>query len=1132
MCRTPLSGRVAFAICAAAMLTAFLGPVSAASAAEPVFDVKAMWGDTNLGAPDIGGTGPEHEHKGQVVVQVRNVGDAAGGGEDLTITDALPAGVTVTGISWGLEDSLSANCTGVGTPLATCVLPAAEVPAETAAPGGSAGGQFAPVPFGYMQPIYIEVEVVPGSSGLGVNTAAVSGGGAAAPDSDTDQVPLGEVQSGFGVVPGSFEADFFTAAFPANTQSRTAGDHPFELRANFDFNLGTAIGSGDGSREITAHGVVKTVEVTLPRGVIANPQATPKCSPIQFAEQGASSKSTGCPSNTQVGYLNARVAFGSRNHGSNSFPRPDGILSRIPIYSLVPPRGQVADFGFNAGEFVRAHIYGTPDPAQDYAIKSVTPNISSLVSIRGSEVTFWGVPGDPAHDKFRFYPKETEGKAAGASFGGAPIRPFFTNPMDCGTANGAAKIRADSYGSPGSFTPLQEWKDADEAIGCDDPRFRFEPDISLQPTDASAGGPTGLDVHLQVPQRNDEVASAKELYAQNGFAQGISTPPIEKAVVTLPEGMTISPSAAQGLGACSLEQIGLGTDAAVQCPDDSQVGTLTLHTPILPVDEQPEGFIYVAKQGENFFHNFLSIYLVIKQPERGILVKVPGKVDLDPSTGQIRTTFDDLPQFPVSDMQLSLKGGPRAALVNPATCGTKTIRAEFFSWHEPATPHAVESSYEISQGSGRAPCVGSLAQRPFGPRLEAGTLNPAAGTYSPFVLRLMRGDNDQELSRLGVTLPTGLAARFAGVAICPDAGIAQAEQRSAPGTGALELASPSCPAASQIGVTDVGAGVGAALTYVPGRVYLAGPYRGAPISIVAITPAVVGPFDVGVVAVRSALDVNPITAQGSATSDSLPQILAGIPVRLRDVHLDLDRQNFTLNPTSCAEKQIVARVNGAGGKAASAADDVTAALANRFQAGDCASLGFKPRLAFRLSGGTHRGAHPRLRAVVTYPKGAYANIARASVALPHAEFLDQGNIRTVCTRVQFAARSCPAGSIYGHAVATTPLFDEPLRGPVYLRSSSHRLPDLVAALRGPASRPVEIELAGRIDSVKGGIRTTFSSVPDAPVTKFILSMRGGGKGLLENSTNLCTQDRRALARLRGQNGKSVVLHPKMRSSCR
>jgi hypothetical protein len=1100
----------------------------ASAAAAPVWEVKAMWGDTVLGAPDIGLSGAEHDHKGQVVVQVRNVGDEAGSAEDLTISDSLPVGVTVTGISWGLEDSLTPDCTGVGTSVATCVLPAAEVPGETEPPGTSAGGQFAPVPFGYLQPIYIEVEVAPGTVGAGSNTATVSGGGAPS-DSDVDAMQLGETQSGFGIVPGSYEADFFTAAFPDGVQSRQAGDHPFEMRANFDFNQGTTIGSIDGTREITGHGVVRTVDLTLPRGLVANPQATPRCSSIQFAQQGASAKSTGCPANTQVGYLNARVAFGSRNHGSNSFPFPDAILSRVPIYNLVPPKGQAADLGFNAGEFVRAHIYGSPDPSQDYRIRSLTPNISSLVSIRSSEVTIWGVPGDPAHDKFRFYPKVTEGNVAGAPFGGTPIRPFLTNPMDCGTPNGGAILKADSYAAPGSFTPAEEAA-ADEVSGCDDPRFRFEPGLGLQPTDTRASGPTGLQVRLRLPQRNDEVANATQLYAANGSAQGISTPPLKRVVVTLPEGMTISPSAAQGLGACSPAQIGLGSDSPVTCPADSQLGTLNLKTPILPPDEQPQGFVYVAKQGDNFFHNFLTIYLAIEQPERGILVKVPGRVDLDPLTGQVRTTFDDLPQFPVSEVEMSLKGGARGALVNPATCGSKSVKAEFFSWHDPAKAIPVESSFQVGPGASGT-CPGSLAQRPFSPGLEAGARNPVAGRYSPFGARFTRSDDEQELSRIGLALPTGVAARFAGVAICSNAGVAKAEGRAGVGDGALELADPSCPATSQIGTTEAGAGAGSALTYVPGKVYLAGPYKGAPMSIVAITPGVVGPFDVGVVTVRSAVNVNPVTAQGSASSDQLPQILAGIPVRLRDVRLDLDRPKFMLNPTSCAEKKVVAHLGGVGASAGSPADDVVAEASNRFQVGDCASLGFRPKLALRLSGPTHRGGHPRLRAVVAYPKGAYANVARASVALSHAEFLDQGNIRTVCTRVQFAAEDCPQASIYGHAVASTPLFDQPLRGPVYLRSSHHRLPDLVVALRGPATQPVKIDLDGRIDSLNGGIRTTFASVPDAPVSRFTLTMQGGRKGLLENSVNVCAHPPHGLARLRGQNGRSLVLHPALKASC-
>ena len=384
-----------------------------------------------------------------------------------------------------------------------------------------------------------------------------------------------------------------------------------------------------------------------------------------------------------------------------------------------------------------------------------------------------------------------------------------------------------------------------------------------------------------------------------------------------------------------------------------------------------------------------------------------------------------------------------------------------------------------------------------------------------------------------MTLPPGLAAKFAGVTMCPDAGIVKAEGRTAAGDGSLEQIQPSCPESSLLGTTEVGTGVGVPLTWVPGKIYLAGPYRGAPLSMVVISPAVVGPFDLGVIAVRTALAINPETAQGTATTDPFPQIFQGIPVRIRDIRLNLDRPGFTLNPTSCADKRIDAHVTGTGGNVLSTADDTAVDLSTRFQAADCASLGFKPQLAFRLFGGTRRGTFPRLRATVTYPKkGAYANIAGAQVTLPHSEFIENAHFKTICTRVQFAASACPAGSVYGHAVAKTPLFEEPLEGPVYLRSSNHELPDVVAVLKGPASQPVEVDLDGQVDSVHGGIRNTFKVVPDAPVESFTLSLLGGKKGLFVNSTNLCAKTNRAIAQFTAQNGKRLTLHPALAVSCK
>lgn len=1120
----------------AALLAVLPAAAPAQAAVGPLYDIRTTWGDSNL--PPGG--------EGQFTLQVRNVGEEAKE-EALTITAQLPAGVTATAVHWDhfLSADLSSYCSGLGTGTVTCVLPAAEVPVRAD---------------DYLGPIYIDVAIAlePLPANPGQSRAIVYGGAAELPDGspcagseielatlppcaeDEDWVPFSPTPSAFDIRPGSFAADVFSAAYPFGVPSRQAADHPFEQRFNFELTQYSAVSTSDGTRYTDSTALTRTVEATLPRGMVGNPEALPKCDPLLFATKPFSRPA--CPSDTQVGYINISIGVANANYGRGGFgTAPNLRTARVPIYNLEPPKGTPVDLAFAVEGLVQAHIFAALDPAQNYAVKSVTPNIAAPLNIstRAVEVTIWGVPGDPAHDRLRYYPEKTEGKEVGAPWGSAPIRPFYTNPADCSFDNGGHRIRAESYQQPGVLTPVQEYDEPLNVSGCENPRFHksFEPDIALQPTDRHAAAPTGLDVHLVVPQRNDEVDNAEKLYAENGYVKGISTPPMKKAVVTFPEGMTLNPSAAQGLVGCAPDQIKLGTNDPVTCPDSSQYGTLTLHTPILPVDEQPEGFIYIAKQQDNPFHNFLSLYMVIQEPDRGILIKIPGRIDLNPVTGRITTTFDDLPQFPVSDMQMTLKGGVRAGLVNPATCGAKTIRAEFFSWHDPTKPQEVSDSYEITQRPDGSACVNSLAERPFRPSIEAGTLNPTAGAYSPFLMRLTRTDDDQEFSQLGATLPPGLAARFAGVSICPEAGFAQAEQRTAAGQGALEQADPSCPAAAQIGTTQVGTGVGVPLTYVPGKVYLSGPYKGAPISLVVISPAIVGPYDLGVIAVRTALNVNRETAQGSATSDPFPLIFQGIPVRIRDIRLKLDRDGFTLNPTSCATKQIEARITGTGGNLGSTADDSASELTGRFQASDCASLRFKPRLSLRLFGGTHRGAHPKLRAVLRMPEGG-ANIAGAAVTLPSSEFLDQDHIRTVCTRVKFAAKQCPRGSVYGHAEAITPLFAEPLKGPVYLRSSSHKLPDLVAALRGPDSQPVEVDLVGRIDSVRlkgaegSGIRNSFELVPDAPVSRFTLTMQGGDKGLLQNSTDLCRHTYRARARFTAHNGRVATLRPTLRSSCR
>jgi hypothetical protein len=1103
------------ALCAVAAVAA---PVASAS---PEWKIEATWAPAHLPPGGIG----------QLNLLVRNEGDKPTSGL-ITIKDQLPPGVSVDPTN--VYPPAGWAC--FGTTTVTCT---SSVSHEGMGPGTAESG-------GSLPWIRIGLKVSPGASGVGTNLAQMWGGGATRPDgspcasgspgvpcaTDIDPVTISPEPAGFGVTPGSYHSDIYDAERPLGDPERQAGTHPFEFRTDFAFNMKTTPISGTNSQNgATPDDHVRTAVVTLPPGISGNPESTPKCSQTDFLVEGSSTfDSSGCAPETQVGTMALDLQFNS------------GIAKRVAIYNLEPPRGQVADFGFRIA-VVSGHIYPTLDPAQGYAIKATTPFISDVAPARSARVTIWGVPADPAHDQRRAHPALLEnGDAFGAS-SNAAIKPLLTMPMDCGIDNGAVKYRADSWGNPGVFTytyeseywippspPTQpEWSTEPnhlEVGGCDDPRIRFTPDISLQPTNRDAGGPTGLAVHLESPQRDNTVDDADKLYAPNGNVHGVDTPPIKKVVVTFPEGMTLSPSAAQGLGNCSSAEIGLGTDSPVRCPENSRYGALTLHTPVLPADEPMVGDIFIAKQNDNPFKNFLTMYFVIHDESRGLLVKLPGKIDLDPKTGQIRTTFDDLPQFPVTDMELSFKGGVRAALVNPTTCGQKTIKAEFFSWHDPSTPNVVNSNYDVTRKPDGSPCVNTLAERPFAPQLSAGSVNPNAGSYSPFVFRLTRSDDDQEFSQLSTTLPPGLLANISGITECSEASIAQAAAPER--TGIAEQLFPSCPASSQIGTTDVGTGVGVPLTYVPGKAYLAGPYRGEPLSLVVISPAVVGPYDLGVIAVRSAIHVDAQRGQATIATDPFPQVFEGIPVRIRDIRVKADRPATMINPTNCDPMAVGARVTGTGGNLESTADDSAVELSDRFQAANCQALPFKPKLSFRLKGGTKRGDLPAFSAYLKGRPGD-ANIARSTVVLPGSLFIEQGHIRTVCTRVQFAADQCPEGSVYGTASAKSPLFDEVLSGPVYLRSNGGErlLPDLVVKLDGK----IEVVLAGFIDSLDSRVRNTFNVVPDAPVDFFSLKMKGGKRALVINHRDLCTAPSRAGVQLTGQNGKTYNTKPKVAVNC-
>jgi hypothetical protein len=548
-------------------------------------------------------------------------------------------------------------------------------------------------------------------------------------------------------------------------------------------------------------------------------------------------------------------------------------------------------------------------------------------------------------------------------------------------------------------------------------------------------------------------------------------------------------------------------DEAPKCADASKVATGQIVTPVL---KNPlSASLFMAKQSENPFGTIFAGYLLARG--QGVTLKVPARFDVDGATGQVTATFDNAPQQPISTLELHFKGGNRGLITTPRQCGTYQTSYQLTPWSGTA-PVEGTSSFTIDQ---------NCAAKPFAPGFRAGSSSPLAGSFTEFVTQVTREAGAPDLTGIGVDLPRGVTAKLAGIPYCPDGALASVPTGA--GSGAGQLAAPSCPAASQIGRVVAGTGSGAPFYVDTGKVYLAGPYKGAPLSLAVVVPAVAGPFDLGNVVVRVAVNLDRATAQVHAVSDPLPTILHGVPLELRDVRVLLDRQGFMLNPTSCEPQAATGTIQGAGG--------LTTQVSSRFQVGECAALGFKPRLTLRLKGGTKRSDNPAL-SVVLRPRPGDANIAGLSVAFPSSEFLDQSHIRTICTRVQFAADQCPKGSVYGKVTAWTPLLDKPLKGNVILRSSDNKLPDLVTDLRGPAEQPIKLEAAGRIDSVNGGMRSTFDFMPDAPITRVVLKMQGGKKGLLENSRNICAKAYRANVRFTAHNGRTKTLQPKLQVRCK
>lgn len=868
------------------------------------------------------------------------------------------------------------------------------------------------------------------------------------------------------------------------------------------------------------------LRVDLPVGLSANPGAVPRCAsahPVECKDDSPLSK---------VGESQVTVS-------AEGLPIPENLEIKAPVYNLEPKPGQPARFGFTVEAVPTipgfpsvihpSDIYLEADVAWDSDWhEGFTIDVPQNTGVRllKNRLVFDGEAHAPGGQGY-----------------------FLTTPSTCWNPNTeeAHKHTYSTYARGDSIeNPDPNFPNGSPFVESPLPPGTFPKScntIPFKPTIEVAGGTNAVDSPAAV------TTDVKIPIEEKPKGQETST--VRTAKVTLPLGMGLNPSAANGLAACTRDQFGKETRNPVGCPGNSKVGTATVISQALP-DQPLTGNVYVGKQesrdpesGKEY-----QIYVHAKSDRYGVDARLIGEVFANAKTGQLTAYFDDpakdvfrggnegngggpnkdniphgLPQVPFTSFKISIDGGQKAALSSPPICGPNKTTSAITPWSaefggESASP---SSEFSLAKLPGGGDCPKTMAERPFAPGFSAQPKSDQAKAFTPFQAHLNRPPGQQELKGLDITLPPGATAKLAGVSYCPPAAIAAAGGRS----GGDEKGNPSCPADSKIGVAAVEAGTGDSPLKIEGTAYLAGAFEGAPLSVVVITPAIAGPFDLGNVVVRVPLFLDPETAQVRTKTDALPDVYGGTKLDIRSVFLNLNRKEFTLNGTNCDKAATAGVIKGGGADPTNPAAYSAFAVSDAVQLKNCDKLAFKPKLKIRLFGKTRRAKHPKLRAILT-ARPDDANIGRASVALPHALFLDQASLGSVCTRVQFAANQCPKKSIYGRARAFTPLLGKPLEGPVYLRSSNNTLPDMVAHLQGQ----VDIDLVGRIDSFKGGIRTTFDRVPDVPVTKFVMTLPGGKKGLLVNSRNLCVKPVKAIIRLKGQNGKKANSKPKLRTPCK
>jgi hypothetical protein len=924
--------------------------------------------------------------------------------------------------------------------------------------------------------MFIPVNLNAGAKSGEMVEVSVSGGNAP-PAKRARAMIVGNTSASFGI-----ENYELTPEEEGGATATQAGSHPFQLTTTImtnqrAFNFNQLLGEYDPEPAEIA----KDLVFKLPPGLVGNPTSFPQCTIAQFTLPEISP--AGCPNSTAVGVASVTVRVYLGGH-----PILFTVLS--PVFNLTPAVGEPARFGFIAAAPI--FLDTSVRTGGDYGVTVKVSNINQAVTFVGGRVTFWGVPGDPRHDSQRGWSCVGDSERAGEF--GVPCSatserlppPLLELPTSC-TGSLQTTVEGDSWGREDSFVSSGPSLSLPALDGCNE--LPFGPSISVAPDGLAGSSPSGLTVGIHVPQ---DVSLDGE---------GLGEADVRDTTVALPAGVGLNPSAADGLQACSEEQIALSVDAEALCPEASKVATLEIKSPLLP--NALTGEAYLAEQNANPFGSLVALYFVARDPVSGTLVKVAGEVKPDPVTGQLVATFKDTPQLPFEDLRLHFFGGDRAPLSTPALCGSYTTTSSIAPWsgNEPATP---SSTFDISSGPNGSPCSNPL---PFSPSLTAGTTSIQAGGFSPFTMTMSRPDGSQNLTAVKLRMPPGLLGTLATVKLCkePEADL---------GT---------CGPESLIGHTTVSVGVGGdPFSVKGGEVFITEGYGGAPYGLSIVNPAKAGPFDLGKVIVRARIEVDPITAALTVATDTsgqykIPTILDGIPLQIQHVNVTIDRSGFTFNPTNCSPLQI-------GGSLTSDQGAVQS-LSVPFQITNCAVLAFRPKLTAKTNGRTSRANGASLSVKLTYPAGPFdANISKVKVDLPKQLPSRLTTLQRACPAATFNANpaACPSASIVGHAKATTPVLPVGLEGPAYFVShGGEEFPQLIIVLQGYGTT---VHLVGDTFISKAGITSsTFKQVPDVPVGTFELTLPQGKFSALAANGNLCTTRKLAMPTLFvAQNG--AVIH--------